>query len=69
MYTVITSYSIHYTKLYDRSLGYIDGVFLDVHGAGGQRTDPKTGDPSYGMGPQGDVRRVYNYVRLVRNVN
>ncbi len=54
---------------FGRSLGYIDGVFLDVHGAGGQRTDPKTGDPSYGMGPQGDVRRVYNYVRLVRNVN
>lgn len=43
---------------------------LDVHGAGAQRSDPKTGDPDnypYGHGPQGDVIRIYNYVRLVRN--
>lgn len=41
--------------------------FYDVHGAGAQRTDPKSGEPSYGFGPQGDVRRVYNYVRFVRD--
>ncbi|PLX15083.1 MAG: hypothetical protein C0599_17475 [Salinivirgaceae bacterium] len=44
---------------------------LDVHGAGAQRSDPKVGDPNdypYGHGPQGDVIRIYNYVRLVRNV-
>ncbi len=42
---------------------------LDVHGAGAQRSDPKTGDPAdypEGFGPQGDVIRIYNYVRLVR---
>jgi len=41
----------------------------DVHGAGSQRSDPKTGDAStfsYGRGPQGDVIRIYNYVRCVR---
>lgn len=43
---------------------------LDLHGAGAQRSDPKSGDPSdypYGHGPQGDVVRIYNYVRLVRD--
>jgi hypothetical protein len=48
-------------------LGYLNEEFMDVHGAGAQRTDPKLGDPSWGMGPQGDVRRVYNHVRVVRN--
>ena len=45
---------------------------LDVHGAGAQRSDPKSGDPSkfrYGHGPQGDVVRIYNFVRLVRDLN
>lgn len=44
--------------------------YLDVHGAGAQRSDPKRGDPAAfprGRGPQGDVIRIYNYVRLVRN--
>jgi hypothetical protein len=43
--------------------------FVDVHGAGAQRSDPKTGDPAmfpHGRGPQGDVIRIHNYVRLVR---
>ena len=38
--------------------------------AGAQRSDPKTGDPDdypYGHGPQGDVIRIYNFVRLVRD--
>ena len=42
----------------------------DVHGAGAQRSDPKSGDPGdwpYGHGPQGDVIRIYNYGRLVRD--
>jgi hypothetical protein len=45
--------------------------FMDVHGAGAQRSDPKSGDPDdwpYGHGPQGDVVSIYNYVRLVRDV-
>jgi len=46
-----------------------DYTLLDVHGAGAQRSDPKAGDPAdypYGRGPQGDVIRIYNYVRCVR---
>jgi hypothetical protein len=44
-------------------------VLMDVHGAGAQRSDPKQGDPNnypHGFGPQGDVIRIYNSVRLVR---
>ncbi len=56
--------------------------WLDVHGAGAQRSDPKSGtlntsssyylgqysgSPMYGHGPQGDVIRIDNYVRLVRD--
>jgi len=46
-----------------------DYHYVDVHGAGSQRSDPKAGDPGmfpHGRGPQGDVIRIYNYVRLVR---
>ncbi len=49
------------------------GGWEDVHGAGAQRSDPKA--PEAGVsypnshGPQGDAQRVYNYVRLVRDVN
>ena len=51
----------------------MDGInVIDVHGAGCQRSDPKDGDPedypSWGHGPQGDVQRVFNYVRLVRDI-
>jgi len=45
-------------------------VLQDVHGAGAQRSDPKEGNPNdypHGRGPQGDVIRIYNYVRCVRN--
>ena len=54
-------------------------TLVDVHGAGAQRSDPKSGNvtnyylgtdqggnPVYGLGPQGDVIRINNYVRLVR---
>jgi hypothetical protein len=43
---------------------------VDVHGAGAQRSDPKAGDPKmfpHGHGPQGDVVRINNFVRLVRD--
>lgn len=43
--------------------------WIDIHGAGAQRSDPKTGDPSFyegGRGPQGDAVRINNFVRLVR---
>ena len=45
--------------------------WTDVHGAGAQRSDPKSGDPeeySEGNGPQGDAIRIYNHVRLVRSI-
>jgi hypothetical protein len=54
---------------FGRGLGYMNNNWLDVHGAGCQRSDPKYGDPAdypYGHGPQGDAIRIYNYVRPVR---
>ena len=42
--------------------------WMDVHGAGAQRAEMKSGDPSIystGHGPQGDAVRVYNYARCV----
>ncbi|MCF7848370.1 MAG: DUF1566 domain-containing protein [Kiritimatiellales bacterium] len=59
---------------FGRGTGTTDGTtIIDVHGAGCQRSDPKSGDPadypSAGHGPQGDVQRVYNHVRLVRDAD
>lgn len=59
---------------FGRAMGYMAnlGGWIDVHGAGAQRSDPKTGNPASfpnGFGPQGDAIRIYNYVRLVRTVN
>jgi len=55
--------------------------YIDIHGAGAQRSDPKSGsyldyylgsdslgNPVYGHGPQGDIIRVYNYARCVRDI-
>jgi hypothetical protein len=47
-------------------------MLSDVHGAGAQRSDPKNGDPKNypnGNGPQGDVVRIYNYARCVRDIS
>jgi hypothetical protein len=55
---------------FGRALGYMGGSWRDVHGAGTQRSDPKTGSPDdypTGFGPQGDAIRIYNYVRPVRD--
>ena len=55
---------------FGRALGYMDGNWIDVHGAGAQRSDPKTGDPAdypEGHGPQGDAIRIFNHARCVRN--
>lgn len=60
---------------FGRSLGFMKNrrsgeyTLMDVHGAGSQRSDPKVGDASqfpHGRGPQGDVIRIENMVRLVR---
>lgn len=64
---------------FGRGLGWMERpaasgsyTLLDVHGAGTQRGDPKAGDPAswpHGFGPQGDVIRVFNHVRLVRDAD
>jgi len=61
---------------FGRGMGYMFGNWMDVHGAGCQRSDGKNGDFSgftyvpdgyyFGIAPQGDASRMYNYVRLVR---
>jgi hypothetical protein len=57
---------------FGRAMGYMEGAWSDVHGAGAQRSDPKAGDPDdypTGNGPQGDAIRIYNYVRMVRDID
>ncbi len=61
---------------FGRGWGYMNSTWVDVHGAGCQRSDPKSGSLSsysyapYGyynsLAPQGDAIRIFNYVRLVR---
>jgi len=62
---------------FGRALGYMsdhrsgssEKKLMDVHGAGAQRCDIKSGNPATlpkGRGPQGDVMRINNFVRLVR---
>ncbi len=54
---------------FGRAMGNMHTAWIDVHGAGAQRSDPKSGDParfSSGRGPQGDAVHIDNYVRLVR---
>jgi len=57
---------------FGEALGKMRNKLMDVHGAGAQRSDPKSGSssqyPEY-FGPQGDVRYVYNYVRCVRDAD
>jgi hypothetical protein len=62
---------------FGRATGYMHDAWLDVHGAGAQRSDRKGGDFSnliyepdgyyFAQSPQGDATRSYNYVRLVRD--
>ena len=57
---------------FGEALGYMQNAWLDVHGAGAQRSDPKTGsaaDYPTGRGPQGDAIRINNYVRCMRGRN
>ncbi len=60
---------------FGRGLGFMKNrrsgntQLMDVHGAGSQRSEGKSGDPARfpnGRGPQGDVVRFYNMVRCVR---
>ncbi|QRN86382.1 DUF1566 domain-containing protein [Clostridia bacterium] len=62
------SYGVYFA--FGEALGVMNDTLMDVHGAGAQRSDPKSGDESdypSTFGPQGDIRMVYNYVRCVRN--
>ncbi len=57
---------------FGRGLGCTNGHWSDVHGAGCQRSDPKSGYASQyptGRGPQGDAVRILNYVRAVRDID
>lgn len=57
---------------FGRAMGYMQNTWVDVHGAGAQRSDPKYGDPDnwpYGNGPQGDAVRIFNFIRLVRDAD
>ncbi|MDG3085935.1 DUF1566 domain-containing protein [Vibrio hannami] len=57
---------------FGRSLGYMGNSWMDVHGAGSQRSDPKVSDGkdySQGHGPQGDAVRTQNYARCVTDSN
>jgi len=63
---------------FGRAMAYMNSAWVDAHGAGAQRSDPKGGSLSsytyvpYGyyapMAPQGDAIRIFNYVRLVRDI-
>ncbi|WP_339389835.1 DUF1566 domain-containing protein [Vibrio neptunius] len=57
---------------FGRSMGYMNNQWIDVHGAGSQRSDPKSGSTNMyptGHGPQGDAVRVENMVRCVSGGN
>ncbi|MFI3210219.1 MAG: DUF1566 domain-containing protein [Peptostreptococcaceae bacterium] len=69
-----TEYGAASYVVFGNSLGEMNGVTVDAHGSGAQRSDPKVGerenypapDPN---APQGDEQRVFNMVRLVRDAN
>jgi hypothetical protein len=50
---------------FGRALGKMRDRIMDVHGAGTQRSDPKTGSPT-SRSPQGDMIRVENFALCVR---
>jgi len=59
---------------FGRGNGSMNGNSMDVHGAGCQRSDPKSGDSrDYPLindhAPQGDEQRVFNIVRAVRKID
>ncbi len=56
---------------FGRAMGYMNGQWVYIHGAGAQRSDPKEADAAdcpEGDDPQGDAIRIDNMVRLVRDV-
>ncbi len=78
MYTGSGASGVYIT--FGRAMGYMPAYgWTDIHGAGAQRSDPKSGNMTgytfntngyYNpIAPQGDAVRGYNFVRLVRNAN
>ena len=63
---------------FGRAMGYTGSAWVDAHGAGAERSDPKGGSlTNYTyvangyfnpMAPQGDAVRINNFVRLVRDI-
>lgn len=68
----INPYSSAVYIAFGEAQGLMNENLMDVHGAGAQRSDPKSGNiedfPQF-FGPQGDVRYVYNAVRAVRDLD
>ena len=68
----VNPYSSAVYIAFGEGLGMMNDMIMDVHGAGCQRSDPKSGNPEdypQYFGPQGDIRYVYNFVRCVRNID
>ena len=67
----VNPYSAAAYIAFGEAQGKMNNVLLDVHGAGAQRSDPKSGNiddyPDF-FGPQGDLRYVFNFVRCVRDI-
>lgn len=68
-----TKYGAACYMVVGNALGEMDGKSVDAHGSGSQKSDPKTGSRddypvSDENAPQGDEQRVFNLVRLVRNI-
>ncbi len=68
-----TQYGAASYMVFGNAMGAMNGQEVDAHGSGSQKSDPKTGersdypapDPN---APQGDEQRVFNMVRLVRDL-
>ncbi len=55
---------------FGRALGYMNNTWVNIHGAGAEKSDFKSGDPANyptGHGPQNGAVRIFNYVRCVRD--
>lgn len=69
-----TQYGAASYVVFGDALGMMHNTPVDAHGSGSQKSDPKVGERSdYPIpdpnAPQGDEQRVFNMVRLVRDVN
>ena len=57
---------------FGRALGYLNKTWVDLHGAGALRSEPKSGNPAdfpSGGSRQGEAIRILNHARCVRGGN